>query len=272
VIAPKSSGPLLNRSRRLACFAYHSIHADGPPVLSLAPDSFEDHLRRLRRRGFRSARLSDLEALADGGRPAGRMVSLTFDDGYLDNYTTALPLLREYGFSALFFVLPTFVDEGGPLDWKGVEKAHASHPDVMRSMTWPMVEEMVEAGMEFGSHTISHPRLPTLGDEELAQELLDSRRRMIDRLGQCDSLAYPFGNWDARVERAAAAAGYRFAFTLPFVSQRAGSPLSIPRIAMDHRDDGRRFALKLSAPVRWAMLGSPLKPTARQLQALARGG
>jgi peptidoglycan/xylan/chitin deacetylase (PgdA/CDA1 family) len=68
---------------------------------------------------------------------------------------------------------------------------------------------MAAGRIEFGSHTNLHRHLPGLPDEELRQELLDSRRRIAERLGSCDCLAYPFGEWDERVADAARAAGYR---------------------------------------------------------------
>jgi len=263
-------GPLRNRSASAAFLCYHSVHPDGPPYLSLPPETFERQLARLRRSGDKTATLGALEAIRRGERPSARQVLLTFDDGFLDNYTHAFPLMRAYGVSGLIFLLPPAVDTGGPLTWPEVAQRAGRHPDVFRSVTWPMVEEMAEAGIEFGSHALTHHRLTTLGDEALAQELLDSRRRIIDRLGRCDALAYPFGGWDQRVATAAAAAGYRWAFTMPSAAQRDATALSIPRIAIDHRDDERRFALKLSVAGRRALL-SPAKERLRQARGLALG-
>jgi peptidoglycan/xylan/chitin deacetylase (PgdA/CDA1 family) len=171
-------------------------------------------------------------------------------------------LLRDYGLTAIFFVLPSHLEEGGALDWPEVAEDQEDRPEVMRSMTWRQVEEMAAAGMEFGSHTVSHRHLPQLSDEELAQELLDSRRRLEQRLGSCSMLAYPFGEWDGRVAEAARDAGYSFAFALPRSYQRDVGPHSIPRISVDHRDDARRFAMKLR-PFGRRLYLSRLKPMLR---------
>ena len=259
------SGALRNRSRQAAILCYHSVTADGPPFLSIAPDTFERQLEMLRERGYQSGGLRDLAALAEGIAPRAPLAFLTFDDGYLDNFTRALPLLREYGFGALVFILPTCVDDGAAFRWPEVAGQLAAYGDVMRSLDWPMVEAMAEAGIEFGSHTLTHPHLPELSDEELAHELGESRARIHDRLGSCDSIAYPFGDWDARVAAAAAAAGYRFAFTMPRGAQSAATPLSIPRVAVDQRDAGRRFLLKLTSPGRRLLL-SPAKEHLRRLR------
>jgi peptidoglycan/xylan/chitin deacetylase (PgdA/CDA1 family) len=258
--------PLSNRARGAAFLCYHSIADGGPPFLSLGPDLFERHLALLRRKGWSTGTGADLTRLASGERPDRPVAFLTFDDGYVDNHDAALPLLREYASRAIVFVLPPRCDDGGPLAWAEVEGRRAKHPEVFRSMTWTMAEALVEAGSEIGSHTMSHAHLPDLEPEALEQELLDSRRAVQARLGgPCDLLAYPFGEWSPRVADAAARAGYRFAFTMPRGSERGGGAHCIPRTAIDHRDDERRLAIKLSAPGRMALL-SPLRQARRGIR------
>ena len=139
----------------------------------------------------------------------------------------------------------------------------------MRSVDWPMLEQMKEGGFEVGSHTLSHPHLPRLGPEQLRQELSDSRRRIIERLGSCETLAYPFGSWNAEVEAAAADCGYRFAFTLPTRSgQRDASPLSIPRINIDYRDSGLRFNAKLTSSGKRLYLATAVSAMRRRVREL----
>jgi peptidoglycan/xylan/chitin deacetylase (PgdA/CDA1 family) len=263
-MAARRRGPLCNRSRAAVFLCYHSVADHGPPFTSIQQVAFEQQLRTLRRLGFRSGGQNDLEQMARGQRVDGRLVFLTFDDGYIDNHATAQPLLDAHGFRALFFVLPPRVDQGDVLQWPRVERRVAAYPEVMRSLTWPMVDSMAEAGHEFGSHTLSHPMLTELGDEELRQELFDSRARLKERVGRCDSIAYPFGVWGRRVAEAAADAGYSYGFTLPYGSQMSADRLTIPRIMVDHRDDGPRFRRKLSAGYRTLYL-SPLKMLARRV-------
>jgi glycosyltransferase involved in cell wall biosynthesis/peptidoglycan/xylan/chitin deacetylase (PgdA/CDA1 family) len=260
----KRRGPLRGRSRAAVFLCYHSIAADGPPFLSVDPDLFERQLATLRRRGYRPGNLETLDRLGAGDRLSGRYAFLTFDDGFLDNHATALPLMKAYGYTGFLFVLPGRVDSGDMLDWPEVSAEAAEYPHLMRSLSWPLVEQMVEAGWEIGSHTLSHPHLPRVDDEALAQELSDSRRRIAERLGSCVTLAYPFGEWDERVARAARAAGYKFAFTLPFGAQGKAGPLSIPRVSIDQRDEEWRLSAKLS-PAGRSLLLSPLKPAVRSL-------
>lgn len=254
---------LRGKSRRAVFLGYHSVTEDGPPYLSLKPSTFERQLEILTRMGFRSGSRKDLERLASGERLVGRRAFLTFDDGFVDTVTTVLPRMSARGYTGIVFVLPRHLETGAPLDWPEVAGEASRRPQLMRSIDWPMAEELVEAGWEIGSHTLTHARLTTLGDEALRQELLDSRRLIAERLGRCDLLAYPFGSWDPRVARAAADTGYSFAFSLPFGQQLQATPMSIPRVMVDDRDASWRFRAKLSRPGRIALF-SPLRPLARK--------
>jgi glycosyltransferase involved in cell wall biosynthesis/peptidoglycan/xylan/chitin deacetylase (PgdA/CDA1 family) len=255
---------LFNRSGDVVFLSYHSTADDGPEFLSLSPKIFEAQLGLLRRRGYRSGGHHELRRLAAGETLEAPTVFLTFDDGFRDTYEIARPLLESYGFRAMVFLLPTLLDEGAPLAWPEVQEAARRWPGVMRAMTWEMVEEMAGAGHEFGAHTLTHPRLIDVSNDQLARELAESRARVIERLGTCDSVAYPFGQWDDRVASAAAQAGFEFGFSLPLGSQRTASCLTIPRINVDHRDGPVRFGLKLSGPGR-RLLFSPVKPALRAL-------
>jgi peptidoglycan/xylan/chitin deacetylase (PgdA/CDA1 family) len=250
------TGALANRSTAAVFLAYHSVAEQGAPFLTISPDLFERQLAMLRRLHFRSGTFEDLGRLARGERLPRPTAFLTFDDGYCDNHSTAMPLLVEYGFRPLVFLLPRHVDGGLPFDWPEVADDLAASPGELRSLTWDQVDEMAGEGAQFGSHTITHPHLCDLGDEDLARELEESRLRVAERLGRCDTIAYPFGEWDERVERAAATAGYSFAFSLPQGPQAATRPLCIPRVNVDRRDSGLRFALKVSAPGRRLLLSS----------------
>jgi peptidoglycan/xylan/chitin deacetylase (PgdA/CDA1 family) len=260
---------LRNRSRRATFLCYHSIAPQGPRYLTISAELFERQLAALRRRGIRSGDLTALASL-ETGRRIEPTAFLTFDDGFRDNRETALPLLREYGFGAFVFVLPPLVDRGAPLEWPEVAADRERFPSTMRSVTWPMLEEMKEGGFEVGSHTLSHPHLPMLGGEALREELSQSRARIVERLGSCETIAYPFGEWSPEVAAAARDCGYRFAFSLPTAAgQRGATPHSIPRINVDYRDEERRFGRKLS-PLGKELFLAPAAATARRLTSSLR--
>lgn len=265
------SAPLRNRSRAAVFLTYHSIAERGPRYLTVSPELFERQLDHYARRGLRSGGREELSALAAGASSDANLF-LTFDDGYRDNCEAALPLMRERGVKAFVFVLPPAVDPGGPLSWPEVEDDVRATPETMRSVDWEMVGKMAEGGFEIGSHGLRHASLPTLSDEELRQELADSRRRIAEHVGSCATLAYPFGDWDGRVAQAAADCGYELAFTQPTkTGQRAATPLTIPRVNVDDRDEGRRLDLKLSAAGRCLLLSPRLTRGRRRLSALRSG-
>jgi peptidoglycan/xylan/chitin deacetylase (PgdA/CDA1 family) len=254
---------LRNHGRAATFLCYHSVAPAGPKYLTVSPQLFEEHLRAYSERGLQTGDLSTLERLA-AGKPVAPSVFLTFDDGFRDNYETVLPLLRERGMRAFVFVLPPLVDGGAPLVWPEVA-ADAERFDSMRSVTWEMLAEMKEGGFEVGAHTLTHPHLPQLDDERLRDELSESRRRVIERLGSCETLAYPFGEWSPRVAAAARECGFRFAFSLPTDrGQRTADELTLPRVNVDYRDRGRRLAAKLSPTGRAFYLAESTK-TARRL-------
>ncbi|HEX9967662.1 MAG TPA: polysaccharide deacetylase family protein [Solirubrobacterales bacterium] len=261
--------PLRNRSRRATFLCYHSIAPAGPRFLTVSRELFEAQLDAIEARGLRCGGLAELAALAAGER-IEPTAFLTFDDGFVDNYETAMPILRERGHKAFVFVLPPLVDDGARFEWPEVAADAARHPDSMRSVTWPMLEEMREAGWEVGAHTLTHPHLPDLGPERLREELSESRAKVRERLGSCDTFAYPFGEWSPAVAEAAADCGYRFAFTLPTTTgQRAATPLTIPRVNVDYRDSGLRLATKLSPVGRRVHLSSAARGGWKRLRAKA---
>lgn len=244
---------------------YHAVADDGPQYLSLRPSTFEAQLDVLRRLGFGGGTRDDLWRLAEGRKLGGRRAFLTFDDGFADTFTVAAPMMAERGLTGMVFVLPGHLATAAPLDWPEVAGEARRRPELMISMDWEMAGALAESGWEIGSHTMTHPRLTALGEEELRQELFDSRRIVAERLGRCELLSYPFGAWDDRVAAAAADAGYSFAFTLPLGAQMRARRLSMPRLTIDDRDTPNRFRIKLTRAGRLALL-SPLRPAARALR------
>jgi peptidoglycan/xylan/chitin deacetylase (PgdA/CDA1 family) len=244
---------------------YHAVAEEGPQYLSLRPSTFEAQLDVLARLGFRGGTRDDLWRLAEGGTLNGRRAFMTFDDGFADTFTTAMPMMAERGLTGMVFVLPGHLADAGPLAWPEVAGEARRRPELMTSMDWDMAGALAEAGWEIGSHTMSHPRLTILGEEELREELLDSRRLVAERLGRCETLSYPFGAWDDRVAAAAADAGYSFAFTLPLGAQMRARRLALPRLTIDDRDTPTRFRLKLTRAGRLALF-SPLRPALRAVR------
>jgi peptidoglycan/xylan/chitin deacetylase (PgdA/CDA1 family) len=135
--------------------------------------------------------------------------------------------------------------------WPGIDRwLGGEHEPELACMSWDELRRLAAAGWEVGSHTRTHPHLTHIAGEQLRAELEGSRAECEEGMGEpCATLAYPYGDWDARVASAAEAAGYAAACTLPARLHRA-APLSWPRVGVYHADDMRRFKLKVSPAMR----------------------
>jgi peptidoglycan/xylan/chitin deacetylase (PgdA/CDA1 family) len=239
---------------------YHAVSDGWPSPLAVAPDRLERQLAMLVRRGYRGATFER----AVTAPPASRTLAVTFDDGYLSVLTHARPILDRLGLPATVFVPTDFVGTEAPMQWPGIDHWVGDvHEDELRGMTWEQLGSLRDAGWEIGSHTCSHPRLSRLGDAALADELRESRRACADRLGDCRTLALPYGDGDARVLTAASEAGYVAVAGLP---GRGTPSAGWRRVGVYPADGQGRFALKVAPPVRRLRrsgLARPLEAAAR---------
>jgi peptidoglycan/xylan/chitin deacetylase (PgdA/CDA1 family) len=212
----------------------------------VTPAAFERQLELLQRAGYRGATFADAVR-----EPAGRTVAITFDDAYLSVLLLAKPLLDQAGYPATVYAPTAYLDTPErPLTWPGIEQwLGGDHERELLPMTWDQLGELSDAGWEIGSHTLPHPHLTQVGDEQLRDELQQSKAEVERRLGRCETLAYPYGDHDERVVRAAGAAGYAAAGTLPGRLPKP-RPLAWPRVGIYHGDDERRFRLKISGAMR----------------------
>lgn len=170
-----------------------------------------------------------------------RVVAITMDDGAMDNYEVAAPILKRFGFSATLFVVPSLV--GKTNEWMREEGS-----TVRRLMGWREIQDLVDQGFRIGSHSVSHPDLTQLSDESLVREVEDSKAMIEDKLGRpAVSFAYPYGRFDERVKAAVARAGYTVACTTNSGFNRPGEDLhALRRIEVYGTDSMSRFRRKLA--------------------------
>ncbi len=234
--------------RDVIVLCYHAVHERWPAPLSVTPEALEWQLSTLLRRGYKGVTFHQ----AVNGPGSGRHVAVTFDDAYLAVLEVAAPILSRLGLPATVFVPTRYPDRPDePMAWPGIDRwVHGPYREQLRPMSWRQLEALAERGWEVGSHTRSHPRLTTLGDDALRDELEGSKLDCERALGRpCHSLAYPYGDHDPRVVAAASDAGYASAGTLPG-RLRQGGPLEWPRVGVYQADGGWRFRLKVSPAVR----------------------
>jgi peptidoglycan/xylan/chitin deacetylase (PgdA/CDA1 family) len=222
---------------------YHALSDRWTADLSTTPERFERQLRSLVRKGYRGVTFTEAVTTPTNDR----LLSVTFDDAYRSVFELALPILDRLGIPATLYAPTDFMASEGPLRWPGIDQwLEGPYADELTPMNWDQLRELADRGWEIGSHTCSHPHLTRLDDARLMAELTRSKWACEERLERpCRSIAYPYGDVDARVVAATREAGYEAAAALPRRLDLRG-PLEWPRVGVYHGDDDRRFALKTS--------------------------
>lgn len=227
--------PAALRSPDTLVLCYHAVSDGWDSPLAVTNESFDRQLSILRERGYTGVTF----AQAVGQKPRGMRVAITFDDAYLSVYEQARPILESHGMPATVFVPTGFGSGERPLSWPGIDHwLQTSSCDELLPFGWQEGKELIARGWEIGSHTVTHPKLTQIDDEQLSEELEQSRAACERELEvSCLSIAYPYGDTDGRVAAAAAAAGYRFGAALPADSwQPRTEALLYPRVGV-YRDD-----------------------------------
>ena len=220
-------------------------------MVSVTPFVFEGQMRHIRDAGYRTLSLGELIGFMEGGFvPYRKSIVITFDDGYLDNYIYAYPVLKGYGLKAAVFLVSDWVDKASLApdrasvveEYKKKPMTHAEmkvlveRGDLGRvSVDLSMVEEMRRASLvEFYSHTKSHASADRLERAGLVEELAGSKKRIEEMIGaQCPYLCWPKGRYSATTVEAASIAGYKGIFTtIPGIAQKGADPLHVKRIVV----------------------------------------
>lgn len=255
----------------LPILMYHSISADAEPNAApyyrvcTSTQQFAAHLAWIRRLGFRGVSLAEgithLQTAVASAERAERLVAITFDDGFQNFYTEAFPALQKEGFSATMYLPTAFIGD--------------SRRSIGRRtcLTWQEVRELDAAGIEFGSHTVNHPRLADLPWPQVHAELLDSKRTIEDELrhevqGFAFPYAYPQADRDfaLRFRDLLSALQYRTAVTTSLGRATASSDcLELPRVPANSADDEQLFGAKLSGHYDWLGSAQGLHKSLRRL-------
>lgn len=202
-----------------AIFAYHNF-VDRPDVPApasqayvLSQAQFDAHLEALAAPGLRASRLADVLAVPSTGQ-----FVLSFDDGYLTDYTVAFARLVERGWPGCFFVI-------------------ANQIGASRALGWRELREMAAAGMEIGSHSLTHPFLHRADPDVIRREFGESKRILEDGLGQAVHFAsLPRGSAAPGMGTLIKELGYRaFCTSEPGLVSVRTDPYEVPRIAVKQR-------------------------------------
>ena len=209
---------------------YHTISSPAEPLpgdIDISPERFERQMRWLSR--WRQVvrldeTLGDCSGLSGGSRARG--VAITFDDGFRDNLTVALPLLEKFRLPITLFVAAGYVGQDGYLSAEELREI-ARHPLVT-----------------IGAHGLWHRHFTRLSNDEARLELRESRSLLRDITGRkIDLMAWPYGECDAGLERLSEDCGYRAAWS---VWKGTNSTYSRWRVPLGRRDNMARFIAKVS--------------------------
>ncbi|MCX5333977.1 polysaccharide deacetylase family protein [Streptomyces sp. NBC_00140] len=211
---------------------YHSVGdcSDDPYRITVTPDRLDRQLNWLCRRGLRGVSMAALLAA-----PAStNLVGLTFDDGYADFLDHALPLLRKHDFGATLFVLPGRLGGDNAWDPLGPRKPLLTADGLRRAC---------EAGVEIGSHGLTHVDLTKTDDLRLKSEVIESRAALEELTGaSVKGFCYPYGTLDERVVDAVREAGYAYACAID--PGPLTGPYALPRLHIGQNDTAVRLFLK----------------------------
>lgn len=213
---------------------YHSVqdYTTDPYLITVRPERFIAQMRWLDRRGYTGVSVAELLRAHATGRSRG-LIALTFDDGYADFESVALPVLLRFGFTATVFALPGRF--GGSNEWDGDAPPKAL-------MTARQLRKARRLGMEVGSHGMLHRSLSSLDGPGKAAETRRSRAELEDLLGtRVSGFCYPYGDVDDATIAHVRAAGYGYACA---VDRHTGGLFALPRTYIGDRDTPFRFEAK----------------------------
>ena len=241
----EAGGPSLTSGVRI--LVYHAIQdLSRDPMLepyAMPPELFRHQLKTLRRLGFHFISADQLLDFVRRQCELPRLpVLITFDDCYEEMVGSALPILKELAVPAVAFAVSSQL--GGSNRWDQVNGASS-----LALLDRDGLETLARNGVEIGAHSRTHPRLTKISAAQLEDEVAGSIRELEVAGLRPRMFAYPYGDWNLAVRRAAHRAGLAAAFTADrFKVQPGCDPYLIPRIEIYRQDTGLRFLRKVICP------------------------
>ncbi len=190
------------------------------------PEKFEEEMKLLHDWGYTTITTELLiKAINEGADLPPRPILITFDDGHLNNYTTAFPIMQKYGFTGILYLV-------------------ANYMGADQYMNADQIKEMAAAGWEVGSHSVTHSDLTALEPERQRYEIVDSRQILEAELGiPVLTFSYPFGRSDSGIIDYTRFAGYVAGMSLGFTHDQGTSNLyTLQRRDIKGTYDVKQFA------------------------------
>lgn len=205
---------LTNENVGVPVLYYHSVDPSERNEVTISPEHLKEQLEYIKSQGYVTLTMTELmNYILDNKEIPEKSIVITFDDGYMDNYNNAYPILKELDMKATIFVIANGIDDGYYLSSE-------------------QLKEMSDNGIDIVSHTFSHPYLTDLSYDEQLKEFKDSKEKIEGITGKdVFAIAYPFGYLNDDSVKAAKEAGYKLAFTTDRgYADRDDDPLKLNRI------------------------------------------
>ena len=232
--------------KQIPILMYHSIAQSTNPKfkqLAVLPASFAEQMAYLYNHQYTPITVTQLINARSNNTfiLPERSVVLTFDDGFADFFTEALPVLKQYGFVATLYVATSFIN--GTSRWL----QHMGEGERCM-LTWEQLAEINANGVECGAHSHSHPQLDTLPLPIVQDEILQCKRLLEDHLDQnIFSFAYPYGYYTAEVRQAVQNAGYTSACAVRHaMSSKFDDSFSLARLQVGADSNIEKFVAMLT--------------------------
>ena len=223
---------------------YHQIDAPPPrgtPLrgLVVAPSSFAWQMKMLRLIGYKGLSMRDLEPYLKGDK-SGKVVGITFDDGYCNNVENALPVLQQQGFTATCYAVSGLI--GGTNIW---DRGIVAEQPLMSLEDWKCWHA---AGMDVGSHTRTHAKLTELPADFARMQIVDSKHELEQAIGcEVRHFCYPYGWYRTEHQKMVREAGYATATTTQRGRVHAGAdPYTLRRIMVARATNPLQLILKVA--------------------------
>ncbi|WP_097025624.1 polysaccharide deacetylase family protein [Clostridium peptidivorans] len=201
---------------KIPVLMYHSINVKSTNNLIITPQEFDKQIKWLKDNGFTPLFLDEVYSMLTTGKDIPlKPVALTFDDGYVDNYTEAYPILKKYNFKATIFLITDSIGQHSVLNEEQIREMYANNID-------------------FQSHTASHHELNVLPYQKQLDELVRSKEALSKLLNKnIDCICYPVGRYNADTIKAAKTAGYKIGFTTkPGHAKQSDGLYTLTRVRM----------------------------------------
>ncbi len=234
---------------KIPILMYHSISEYATPKYRpfvVPPELFAYHMAYLHEHAYTPIIVTQfVNTVAQGGAALPeRPVVLTFDDGFTDFFTEALPVLQQYNFTATLYIATGFIS--GTSRWMQRE-GEATRP----MLSWDQVSEISASGIECGGHSHWHPQLDTLPVAQAREEIVRCKKLLEDHLGlEVSTFAYPYGYHSPTIKRLVREAGYTSACAVGYaMSSKTTDPFALVRLRMGADTSVDALAALLAQPI-----------------------